>query len=60
MGLFILLLFGFVPVLAEVSVLMAGSTGVARSVFYPVCVIANIAVAFIYVILTGPLAGALS
>lgn len=58
-GLGTLVVCRFVPVFAEVSVLMAGSAGLARSVFYPLCVIANMAVAYTYVILTSPLASAL-
>jgi membrane protein DedA with SNARE-associated domain len=59
-GLGALVVCRFVPVLAEVSVLMAGSAGVSRPVFYPLCVTANIAVAYTYVILTGPLANGLA
>ena len=60
LGLGALVVFRFVPVFAEVSVLMAGSARVSRKTFYPLVALANIAVAYTYVILTGPLADAMS
>lgn len=44
-----------VPVLAEVSVLLAGSGRVPRPRFYSLCLLANILVAALYTSLTEPL-----